>query len=114
LDEAVSPERKSKPMFAESRGILFVFSPILAAFFIACAYFVHTWEPSSTADKIGRWVVLEVLSSFLALCGIGFVASVIGPDRMRPLITRVGGKAALAGLVLVLGFALVLLYYGCL
>jgi len=101
-------------MFPESRGILFVFSPILGVFFVVCAYFVHHWEPSSAADKVGRWVLMEVLSSFLMLCGVGFVASIIGPDRMRPLITRVGGKAAFAGIVLILGFFLVLLYYGCL
>jgi hypothetical protein len=81
-------------------------------FFVVCAYFVHLWEPASTADKVGRGLLLEVLSSFLVLCAVGFVASIVGPDRMRPLIMRVGGKAALAGVLLIMGFVLVLLYYG--
>lgn len=99
-------------MFPESRGVLFVFSPILGVFFLTSAYFVHLYVPTSVVERIGKALLLEVLSSFLALCGVGFVASIIGPDRMRPAIARVGGKAALAGVVLVIGFMLVVLYYG--
>jgi hypothetical protein len=112
LDGKVITERKSKPMFAESRGILFVFSPVLGVFFVACAYFVHFWEPISIADKVGKGLVLEILASFLMLCGVGFIASIIGPERMTPLITRVGGKAIVAGLLIILGCIVVLLYYG--
>jgi hypothetical protein len=112
LDEDVNTLPKAKPVFPESRGILLVFSPILGVFFVVCAYFVHVWEPTSTADKVGRWLLLDVLSSFLVVCGVGFVTGIVGPGRMRPLIVRVGGKAALAGVLLILGFVLVLLYYG--
>lgn len=112
LDDDVSTEPKSKVMFPESRGVLFVLSPILGVFFVVCGYFVHVWEPTSTADKVGRGLLLEVLSSFLVLCAVGLFASIVGPDRMKPLIMRVGGKAALAGVMLILGFVLVLLYYG--
>jgi hypothetical protein len=91
-------------MFPDSRAILFVFSPVLAVFFIVCDYFVHVWEPTSTTDKVGRGLLLEVISSFLVLCVVGFVASVVGQDPMRPVILRVGGKAGLAELLLILGF----------
>ena len=44
-------------------------------------------------------------------CGVSFIASVVGPDRIRPLIMRVGGRAARAGLALMLGTAVYMLYY---
>jgi hypothetical protein len=102
-------------MFPESRGVLFVFSPILGVFFLVSAYFVHLYQPTSVVERVGKALLLEALSSFIVLCGVGFLASIIGPDRMRPLITRVGGKAALAGVLLgvplVIGFMLLVLYY---
>jgi hypothetical protein len=41
---------------------------------------------------------------------VGLIASVVGPHRIRPLILRVAGKASIAGLALVFGFVLYVLY----
>ncbi len=63
-------------------------------------------------EKIGKGLVLEVISSFPVLCGVGFVAGIIGPERIRPVVNRVGGKAAFAGVLLIFGSVLIVLYYG--
>jgi hypothetical protein len=101
-------------MFPESRGVLFIFSPILGLFFCTFAYFVHDYKPTDTLERAGKVLLLEVLASFLSLCFIGLFASIVGPNRIRPLISRVGLKAAVAGLLLIiplLGLFLVGLYY---
>ena len=105
-------ESKPRQMFPESRGVLFIFSPILGAFLVGFAYFVHLWQPITLGDKIAKILLFEVLFSFITLCIIGFVASIVGPHRLRPLILLHGGRAALAGLALIIGFVLVVLYYG--
>ena len=100
-------------MFPDDRLVLGIFSPVLGLFFGVCVYFTSFWEPSSVGDKIGKCVVEDVLFTFLTLCGVGFVASLVGPTRIQPLITRVGGKAVLAGLALILG-TVVYVIYSCL
>lgn len=102
-------------MFPDSRGVLLVFSPVLALFFVAFAYSVHGYVPISLGERIWKALFLEILSSFLVLCCLGFVAGIIGPNHIRPVITRVGIKAALAGMLigipLTAGFILLVFLY---
>ena len=105
-------EQRTSQMFPESRGLLFVFSPILGLFLAAFAYYVHLWHPSTLTDKIGKALLLEALFTFITLCLVGFAASILGPDRIRPLIVRHGFKAAVSGVALIVGFGFVILYYG--
>ncbi len=98
-------------MFPESRLILGMLSPVLGVFFGVCIYFTSIWQPSNIGDKIGKFAVEDILFTFITLCGVGFIASVVGPHRIQPLITRVGGKAAISGLVLMVGTIAYILYY---
>jgi hypothetical protein len=107
----MSEEKTPGQMFPDSRLVLGIFSPVLAVFFGGCLYFTRVWQPSMPGDKIGKFAVEDTLFTFITLCGIGFVASLIGPDRVKPLIRRVGGKAAKAGLAWVLGTVVYMLYY---
>ena len=84
---------------------------ISGVFFGVCVYFTESWEPPTLADKIAKFAVLDILFTFITLCLVALVASVVGPDRIRPLIARVGGTAAWAGLVLGTGTIAYILYY---
>ena len=97
-------------MFPESRLMLGMLSPVLGTFFGVCIYFTSVWQPSTIADRIGKFAVEDILFTFITLCGVGFIASVIGPHRIRPLIIRVGGRAVRASLALMLGTIVYLLY----
>jgi hypothetical protein len=99
-----------RQMFPESRLMLGMLSPVLGVFFGACIYFTSVWEPATIADRIGKFAVEDILFTFITLCGVGLIASVVGPYRIRPLILRVGGKAARAGVALILGSVVYLLY----
>ena len=99
-----------RQMFPESRFILGIFSPFLGAFFCVCVYFTQIWQPSTLTDKIGKFAVEDIELTFVTLCGVGLVASVVGPQRIQPLIRRVGGKAAISGLALMLGTAVYIVY----
>ena len=87
----MSGQTPSRQMFPESRLLLGMLSPVLGTFFGVCIYFTSVWEPSSIGDRIGKFAVEDILFTFITLCGVGFVAGVIGPHRIRPLILRVGG-----------------------
>jgi hypothetical protein len=104
-------QRQPREMFRESRCILGMFSPILGLFFCVCVYFTEVWQPSTLTDKIGKFAVEDILFTFISLCGVGLIASVVGPQRIQPLIRRIGGKAASAGVVLMLGTLVWILYY---
>ena len=110
LEKKVSVNPEARPIFPDSRVILFLFSPIPAAFFFYCISAVHDWGPASTTDKVARGLGLEIISSSLALCGVYFLATIIGPKRLEPLIRGVLLKVAFAGLLLIVGFVLLLLY----
>lgn len=97
-------------MFPESRLMLGMLSPVLGTFFGVCIYFTSVWQPSTIGDRIGKFAVEDILFTFITLCGVGFIASVIGPHRIRPLIIHVGGRAVRAGLALMLGTIVYLLY----
>jgi hypothetical protein len=99
-----------RQMFPESRLMLGMLSPVLGVFFVVCICFTSVWEPSTTTDRIAKFAVEDILFTFLTLCGVGLIASIVGPHRIRPLILRVGNKAACAGGVLILGTWLYLLY----
>jgi hypothetical protein len=107
----MSDQIPPRQMFPDSRFVLGLFSPILGVFFGVCAYFTDVWQPSTLPDKVGKFAVQDILFTFITLCGVGFIASVIGPQRVQPLIHRVGGKAAIAGVVLILGTAIYIIYY---
>jgi hypothetical protein len=106
----MSEDKTPRQMFPDSRLVLGIFSPVLAVFFGVCIYFTRVWQPSMLGDKVGKLVVEDILFTFITLCGIGFVASLVGPDRMNPMIRRVGGKAAKAALALVLGTVVYMFY----
>jgi hypothetical protein len=97
-------------MFPESRLMLGMLSPVLGVFFAVCIYFTSVWQPSTIGDRIGKFAVEDILFTFITLCGVGFIASIVGPHRIRPLILSVGGKAARAGLALILGTVVYLVY----
>ena len=103
---------KPKMMFPDSRGVLLVFSPILASFFVGFAYIAHQWHPRSLGDTIGKIIFLEIIFSFIGLCLVGFLAGIAGPHRMEHAIVHFGGRAALGGIILIVGSIFVLLYYG--
>jgi len=97
-------------MFPESRVMLGLLSPILGVFFAVCIYFTRVWQPFTIGDRIGKFAIEDILFTFITLCGVGVVASVVGPDRIRPLILRIGGKATRAGVALILGTVAYMLY----
>jgi hypothetical protein len=97
-------------MFPESRLILGILSPVLGVFFAVCIYFTSVWQPSTFADRIAKFAAQDILVTFITLCGVGFIAAILGPHRIRPLVLRVGGRAAGAGLVLILGTVIYMLY----
>jgi len=97
-------------MFPESRLMLGMLSPLLGVFFAVCIYFTSVWEPSTFGDRIARFIVQDILFTFITVCGVGLVATVVGPERIRPLILRIGGKAALSGVALILGTVVYALY----
>jgi hypothetical protein len=107
----MSNQTPPRQMFPDSRFVLGMFSPILGVFFCVCVYFTDGWQPSTLTDKIGKFAVQDILFTFITLCGVGFIASVVGPQRIQPLIHRVGGKAARAGLALILGTVVYIIYY---
>ena len=90
--------------------MLGMLSPVLGVFFAACIYFTNVWQPSTIGDRIGKFVVEDILFTFIVLCGVGLIASIAGPHRIRPLILRVGGRAVRAGLVLIVGTVLYIFY----
>jgi hypothetical protein len=102
-----SPPRQ---MFPDSRLSLGLLSPVLGIFFAVCIYFTSVWQPSTIGDRIAKFAVEDILFTFVMLCVVGLIASVVGPHRIRPLILRVGGKAVRAGLALMLGTVVYLLY----
>jgi predicted membrane protein len=106
----MSEQTPRRQMFPESRLMLGMLSPVLGVFFAFCIYFTGVWQPSTIADRIGKFAVEDILFTFIALCGVGLLASVVGPHRIRPLILRVGGKAARAGVALILGTIVYILY----
>ncbi len=106
----MSERTPPRQMFPESRLALGMLSPVLGVFFAVCIYFTSVWQPSTVGDRIGKFALEDILFTFIILCGVGLVASVVGPDRIRPLILRVGGRAARAGLALMLGSVAYLLY----
>jgi len=98
-------------MFPESRFILGLFSPILGAFFGVCVYFTGDWHPSALIDKIGKFAAEDVLFTFIILCVVGFIAALVGLQRIQPLVRLLGGKAVGACLALILGAAAYIIYY---
>src|SRR5271157_2711673 len=92
-----------RQMLSESRFILGLLSPVLGVFFGLCIYFTESWQAATIGDKIAKFAVEDVLFTFITLCGVGIIASVVGPDRIRPLIIRIGGKAAISGVALMVG-----------
>ena len=84
--------------------------PVLGVFFAVCIYVTSVWEPETFGDRIARFVVEDILFTFITLCGVGLIATVVGPQRIRPLILRIGGKAACAGLALIPGTVVYALY----
>lgn len=91
--------------------MLGMLGPILGLFFGVCLYFTSVWQPFTFGDRIGKFVAEDILFTFIILCGIAFLAGVVGPHRIQPLILRVGGKAARAGLAFMLGTVVYILYY---
>jgi hypothetical protein len=106
----MSNQPPPRQMFPESRLSLGMLSPMLGIFFAVCIYFTGVWQPSTVGDRIAKFAVEDILFTFITLCGVGLIAAVIGPHRIRPLILRVGGKAARAGLALMLGSVVYLFY----
>ena len=106
----MSDQTPPRQIFRESRLLLGMLSPVLGTFFGVCIYFTSVWQPSTIGDRIGKFAVEDLLFTFVTLCGVGFIASVVGPHRIRPLILRVGGRAARAGLALMLGTIVYMLY----
>ena len=106
----MSDQIPPRQMFPESRLSLGMLSPVLGLFFAVCIYFTSVWQPSTIGDRIGKFAVEDILFTFITLCGVGFIASIVGPHRIRPLILRVGGKAARAGLALMIGTVVYLVY----
>src|SRR4051812_38108805 len=100
----MSEQTPPRQMFPESRLMLGMLSPVLGVFFAVCIYFSSVWQPASIGDRIGKFAVEDILFTF------GLIASVVGPHRIRPLILRVGGKAARAGVALILGSIVYMLY----
>lgn len=108
----MSDQGQPPKMFSESRFVLGLLSPILGMFFCVCVYFTDSWQPATLADKIGKFAVEDILFTFITLCVVGLIASVVGPQRVQPLVHRIGGKAAKAGLALILGTVFYIIYYG--
>ena len=106
----MSEQTPPRQMFPESRLMLGMLSPVLGVFFAVCIYFTSVWQPSTIGDRVGKFAVEDILFTFIILCGVGLIASVVGPHRIRPLILRVGGKAARAGVALILGTIVYMLY----
>jgi hypothetical protein len=106
----MSDRTPPRQMFPESRLILGMLSPVLGTFFGVCIYFTSVWQPSTVVDHIGKFVVEDILFTFITLCGVGIIATAVGPGRIRPLIVRVGGRAARAGLALILGTLIYMVY----
>src|SRR6266496_6523566 len=106
----MSDQTPPRQIFRESRLLLGMLSPVLGTFFGVCIYFTSVWQPSTIGDRIGKFAVEDILFTFITLCGVGFIASVVGPHRIRPLILRVGGRATRAGLALMLGTIVYMLY----
>ena len=101
----------TRQMFPESRAVLAVFSPILGASFCCGAYFTSVWQPSNLSDKLLKYGILCVISVFITLCIVGFIAAIVGPRRIQPLVDRVGGLALKAGFVLMAGGVYYLIHY---
>ena|SRR5437763_6661597 len=106
----MSDQKPLRQMFPESRLMLWTLSPVLGIFFGVCIYFTGVWQPVTVGDQLGKFAVEDILFTFITLCGVGFIASVVGPDRIRPLILRVGGRAVRTGLLLMLGTIIYMLY----
>jgi hypothetical protein len=106
----MNKETQPRQMFPDSRILLGIFSPVLAVFFFAGVYFTNDWQPSNIGDKALKYLAQDALFTFITLCGVGFIASVVGPHRIQPMIARLGGKAAKAGLALITGSIIYLLY----
>jgi hypothetical protein len=107
---AMSDQTPPRQMFPDSRFILGLFSPIIAVFFGVCFYFVREWRPTTIIDKIGKFAVEDILVTFITLCGVGLIAAIVGPQRIQPLIRRIGSKAILAALALILGTIVYIIY----
>jgi hypothetical protein len=100
----------TRQMFPDSRLVLGLLCPILAFFFGVCVYVTHEWQPASAVDKIGKFVVEDVLFTFITLCIVGLIASVVGPRRIQAIVSRITGKAARAALALALGTIVYMIY----
>jgi hypothetical protein len=99
-----------RQMFPESRLSLGLLSPVLGIFFAGCIYFTGVWQPATIVDHVAKFAIEDILFTFVMLCIVGLIASVVGPHRIQPLILRVGGRAARAGLALGLGTVVYMLY----
>lgn len=96
MNHKTSPQ----PLFPESRLVLGLLSPPLGFFFAVCIYLARAWEPPTMGDRIGRYALEDILFTFVTVCVVGLIASLVGPQRIRPLITKAGSKAMVAVLAL--------------
>ena len=82
----MSDQKPPRQLFPESRLMLGMLSPVLGVFFGACVYFTGVWQPFTFGERLGKFALEDILFTFITLCGVGFIASVVGPHRIRPLI----------------------------
>ena len=103
---------ESRQLFPESRVVLVLFSPLLGLFLIACAFGVYGWAPQNMADTVGKLVTLELLLTAAVLCFFAFLGGIVGPDRVRRRIERTTAKLGLLGAASILGFVILVFWYG--
>ena len=108
--ELMSTQRPHRQMFPESRLVLGILSPVLGVFFAVCIYVTSVWQPSTVVDRVGKFLVEDILFTFMTVCAVAFIASVVGPQRVQRLVVPVGFKAGLAGLALIVGTVVYMLY----
>ena len=106
----MNDQKQPRQMFPESRLMLGLLSPILGFFFCVCIYFTRAWQPITMGDRMARFAAEDILFTFVTLCAVGLIAAVVGPNRIRPLVLRIGGKAVLSGLALVVGTIVYVIY----
>jgi len=103
---------EQRQLFPDNRVVLAVFSPILGLFVLASAFGVQTWKPLSTGEGVAKVFVLEILLTSFILCVLGFLAGIVGPDRIRPIFERTTARIGLAVLALFVAFIILLLWNG--
>ena len=54
--------------------------------------------------------IVYVRGYAMTVCAVAFIASVVGPQRVQRLVVPVGFKAGLAGLALIVGTVVYMLY----